>query len=190
MLEPEGGRFRELHHLRDNRQHSRQLHRPAEHACAARATGLEGDDVGTRAIEALMDHLADKGYATRTLSLTLSPLRRILTFGQRRRLLERNVADLVQLCSFRESAAMPMRTPPAKVAPAARGRPEDRRASEPWGPRGPSSRVMQFHLLRCRERTTRRSRPEVARELGTGCPVPSSRSPQSTVSVRRRPRSP
>ena len=47
-------------------------------------------------IEALLDHLADKGYATRTLGLTLSLIRRILTFGQRRRLVVRNVADLVQ----------------------------------------------------------------------------------------------
>jgi integrase len=47
-------------------------------------------------IEALLDHLAGKGYATRTLGLTLSLIRRVLTFGQRRRLVVRNVADLVQ----------------------------------------------------------------------------------------------
>ena len=58
---------------------------------ARKVTALEPEH-----IEALLDHLADKGYATRTLSLTLSLIRRILTFGQRRRLVVRNVADLVQ----------------------------------------------------------------------------------------------
>ena len=58
---------------------------------ARRVTTLEPEH-----IEALLDHLAAKGYATRTLGLTLSLIRRILTFGQRRRLVVRNVADLVQ----------------------------------------------------------------------------------------------
>jgi len=47
-------------------------------------------------IEALLDRLAAKGHTTRTLGLTQSLIRRILTFGQRRRLVVRNVADLVQ----------------------------------------------------------------------------------------------
>lgn len=46
-------------------------------------------------IEALLDSMAAAGYSARTMRLVLSLLRRILTFGQRRGILLRNPADLV-----------------------------------------------------------------------------------------------
>ena len=47
-------------------------------------------------VEALLDRMAEHGYAARTMRLVLSLLRRVLQFGQRRGVTLRNVADLVQ----------------------------------------------------------------------------------------------
>ena len=40
--------------------------------------------------------MAERGYAASTIRLTLSLLKRVLTFGQRRGVVARNVADLAQ----------------------------------------------------------------------------------------------
>jgi len=54
------------------------------------------DDLTVEHVEALLDSMADRGYAASTIRLTLSLLKRVLTFGQRRGIVMRNVADLAQ----------------------------------------------------------------------------------------------
>jgi integrase len=54
------------------------------------------DDLTVEHVEALLDSMADRGYAASTIRLALSLLRRVLTFGQRRGIVVRNVADLAQ----------------------------------------------------------------------------------------------
>jgi hypothetical protein len=54
------------------------------------------DDLTVQHVEALLDSMADRGYAASTIRLTLSLLKRVLTFGQRRGIVMRNVADLAQ----------------------------------------------------------------------------------------------
>jgi integrase len=54
------------------------------------------DDLTVEHVEALLDGMAERGYAASTIRLTLSLLKRVLTFGQRRGVVLRNVADLAR----------------------------------------------------------------------------------------------
>ena len=54
------------------------------------------DELTVEHVEALLDAMAEHGYAASTIRLTLSLLKRVLTFGQRRGIVVRNVADLAQ----------------------------------------------------------------------------------------------
>jgi integrase len=54
------------------------------------------DELTVEHVEALLDAMAERGDAASTIRLTLSLLKRVLTFGQRRGVVVRNVADLAQ----------------------------------------------------------------------------------------------